>query len=55
MRVILSSSAGAQGLCLFQCSAGMPITDVVMALLNGKGTLEQATAALMQRPPEPER
>ena len=33
----------------------MPITDVVTALLNGKVTLEHATAALMQRPPKPER
>ncbi|MFJ8697819.1 NAD(P)H-dependent glycerol-3-phosphate dehydrogenase [Streptomyces ardesiacus] len=33
----------------------MPITDVVTDLLNGKITLAQATAALMQRPPKPER
>ncbi|WP_055531524.1 NAD(P)H-dependent glycerol-3-phosphate dehydrogenase [Streptomyces graminilatus] len=33
----------------------MPITDVITALLNGKVTLGQATAALMQRPPKPER
>lgn len=33
----------------------MPITDVITALLNGKVTLAQATAALMQRPPKPER
>ncbi|MEW1873744.1 NAD(P)H-dependent glycerol-3-phosphate dehydrogenase, partial [Streptomyces caelestis] len=33
----------------------MPITYVVTALLSGKVTLEQATAALMQRPPKPER
>ncbi|MEU2598180.1 NAD(P)H-dependent glycerol-3-phosphate dehydrogenase [Streptomyces hirsutus] len=33
----------------------MPITDVITALLNGKATLDQATAALMQRPPKPER
>ncbi|MEU0221148.1 NAD(P)H-dependent glycerol-3-phosphate dehydrogenase [Streptomyces sp. NPDC006265] len=33
----------------------MPITDVVTALLNGKITRDQATAALMQRPPKPER
>ncbi len=33
----------------------MPITDVITALLNGKVTLDQATAALMQRPPKPER
>ncbi|MCV2460500.1 NAD(P)-dependent glycerol-3-phosphate dehydrogenase [Streptomyces sp. ICN988] len=33
----------------------MPITDVITALLNGTVTLEQATAALMQRPPKPER
>jgi glycerol-3-phosphate dehydrogenase (NAD(P)+) len=33
----------------------MPITDVVTDLLNGKITLDQATAALMQRPPKPER
>ncbi|MGA5343526.1 NAD(P)H-dependent glycerol-3-phosphate dehydrogenase [Streptomyces griseoincarnatus] len=32
----------------------MPITYVVTALLSGKVTLEQATAALMQRPPKPE-
>jgi glycerol-3-phosphate dehydrogenase (NAD(P)+) len=33
----------------------MPIADVITALLNGKVTLDQATAALMQRPPKPER
>ncbi len=33
----------------------MPITEVMTALLNGKITLDQATAALMQRPPKPER
>ncbi|MFI8308843.1 NAD(P)H-dependent glycerol-3-phosphate dehydrogenase [Streptomyces sp. NPDC085927] len=33
----------------------MPITDVITALLNGKVTLDEATAALMQRPPKPER
>ncbi|WP_055469084.1 NAD(P)H-dependent glycerol-3-phosphate dehydrogenase [Streptomyces ardesiacus] len=33
----------------------LPITGVVTALLNGKITLEQATAALMQRPPTRER
>ncbi|WP_030570399.1 NAD(P)H-dependent glycerol-3-phosphate dehydrogenase [Streptomyces aureocirculatus] len=33
----------------------MPITDVITTLLNGKITLGQATAALMQRPPKPER
>ncbi|WP_274565074.1 NAD(P)H-dependent glycerol-3-phosphate dehydrogenase [Streptomyces spiramyceticus] len=33
----------------------MPITDVISALLNGKVTLDQATAALMHRPPKPER
>ncbi|MEU3159048.1 NAD(P)H-dependent glycerol-3-phosphate dehydrogenase [Streptomyces mutabilis] len=32
----------------------MPITYVVTTLLSGKVTLEQATAALMQRPPKPE-
>ncbi|MEU1622392.1 NAD(P)H-dependent glycerol-3-phosphate dehydrogenase [Streptomyces sp. NPDC005722] len=33
----------------------MPITDVMSALLQEKVTLEQAAAALMQRPPKPER
>ncbi|WP_405749430.1 NAD(P)-dependent glycerol-3-phosphate dehydrogenase [Streptomyces sp. NBC_01411] len=33
----------------------MPITAVITALLTGKVTLDQATAALMQRPPRPER
>lgn len=33
----------------------MPITDVVTALLHEKVTLDQAAAALMQRPPKPER
>ncbi|MEU4147342.1 NAD(P)H-dependent glycerol-3-phosphate dehydrogenase [Streptomyces parvulus] len=33
----------------------MPITDVVTELLNGKITLAEATAALMQHPPKPER
>ncbi|MFF3559679.1 NAD(P)H-dependent glycerol-3-phosphate dehydrogenase [Streptomyces sp. NPDC002574] len=33
----------------------MPITEVVSALLNEKVTLDQAGAALMQRPPKPER
>ncbi|WP_405562811.1 NAD(P)-dependent glycerol-3-phosphate dehydrogenase [Streptomyces phaeochromogenes] len=33
----------------------MPITDVISALLHDKVTLDQATAALMQRPPKPER
>ncbi|MFD4947137.1 NAD(P)H-dependent glycerol-3-phosphate dehydrogenase [Streptomyces sp. NPDC058409] len=33
----------------------MPITEVISALLNGKITLDQAAAALMQRPPKPER
>ncbi|WP_328834588.1 NAD(P)H-dependent glycerol-3-phosphate dehydrogenase [Streptomyces europaeiscabiei] len=32
----------------------MPITDVVSALLHEKVTLDQAAAALMQRPPKPE-
>ncbi|MFE2302691.1 NAD(P)H-dependent glycerol-3-phosphate dehydrogenase [Streptomyces sp. NPDC059445] len=32
----------------------MPITDVISALLHEKVTLEQAAAALMQRPPKPE-
>lgn len=32
----------------------MPITDVITALLNGKVTLGQATAALMQRPTKSE-
>ncbi|MFD7919686.1 NAD(P)H-dependent glycerol-3-phosphate dehydrogenase [Streptomyces sp. NPDC059740] len=33
----------------------MPITDAITALLNGTVTLDQATAALMQRPAKPER
>lgn len=33
----------------------MPITEVISALLNEKVTLDQAAAALMQRPPKPER
>ncbi|MFF2902896.1 NAD(P)H-dependent glycerol-3-phosphate dehydrogenase [Streptomyces sp. NPDC057966] len=33
----------------------MPITEVITALLGGKITLDQATAALMERPPKPER
>ncbi|MFD7130821.1 NAD(P)H-dependent glycerol-3-phosphate dehydrogenase [Streptomyces sp. NPDC059894] len=33
----------------------MPITDVISALLHDKVTLDQATAALMRRPPKPER
>jgi glycerol-3-phosphate dehydrogenase (NAD(P)+) len=33
----------------------MPITEVVTAVLNEKVTLAQAVAALMQRPPKPER
>ncbi|MFD9535060.1 MULTISPECIES: NAD(P)H-dependent glycerol-3-phosphate dehydrogenase [unclassified Streptomyces] len=33
----------------------MPITDVISALLTEKVTLSQAAAALMQRPPKPER
>ncbi|MEU8976035.1 NAD(P)H-dependent glycerol-3-phosphate dehydrogenase [Streptomyces monashensis] len=33
----------------------MPITSVVSALLHDKVTLNQAAAALMQRPPKPER
>lgn len=33
----------------------MPITEVVSALLHEKVTLEEAAAALMQRPPKPER
>lgn len=33
----------------------MPITEVISALLNDKVTLDQAAAALMQRPPKPER
>ncbi|MEU5599754.1 NAD(P)H-dependent glycerol-3-phosphate dehydrogenase [Streptomyces sp. NPDC020298] len=32
----------------------MPITTVVTALLNGKVTLDEAVAELMQRPPKPE-
>lgn len=32
----------------------MPITDVISALLNGKVTLGEATAALMERPTKPE-
>ncbi|MER6198071.1 NAD(P)H-dependent glycerol-3-phosphate dehydrogenase [Streptomyces sp. NPDC001586] len=33
----------------------MPITEVISALLNEKVTLDEAAAALMQRPPKPER
>jgi glycerol-3-phosphate dehydrogenase (NAD(P)+) len=33
----------------------MPITDIISALLHEKVTLEQAAAALMERPPKPER
>ncbi|MFF7415707.1 NAD(P)H-dependent glycerol-3-phosphate dehydrogenase [Streptomyces lydicus] len=33
----------------------MPITDVITTLLDGKVTLDEATAALMQRPPKSER
>ncbi|MET9322014.1 NAD(P)H-dependent glycerol-3-phosphate dehydrogenase [Streptomyces sp. NPDC003038] len=33
----------------------MPITEVISALLHQKVTLDQAAAALMQRPPKPER
>ncbi|MFI6004932.1 NAD(P)H-dependent glycerol-3-phosphate dehydrogenase [Streptomyces sp. NPDC051366] len=33
----------------------MPITDVMSALLTEKITLDEAAAALMQRPPKPER
>ncbi|MFJ8983012.1 NAD(P)H-dependent glycerol-3-phosphate dehydrogenase [Streptomyces sp. NPDC102282] len=33
----------------------MPITEVMSDLLNDKISLDQATAALMQRPPKPER
>ncbi|MFC9759975.1 NAD(P)H-dependent glycerol-3-phosphate dehydrogenase [Streptomyces sp. NPDC056921] len=33
----------------------MPITEVISALLNDKITLDEAAAALMQRPPKPER
>ncbi|MCC3773329.1 NAD(P)H-dependent glycerol-3-phosphate dehydrogenase [Streptomyces sp. UNOB3_S3] len=33
----------------------MPITEVVAALLREKVTLDEAVAALMQRPPKPER
>ncbi|MGW1159385.1 NAD(P)H-dependent glycerol-3-phosphate dehydrogenase [Streptomyces sp. NPDC002519] len=33
----------------------MPITDAITALLNGTVTLDQATAALLQRPAKPER
>ncbi len=32
----------------------MPITEVISALLNDKVTLDEAAAALMQRPPKPE-
>lgn len=35
--------------------AEMPITDVISALLHEKVTLDQAAAALMQRPLKPER
>lgn len=33
----------------------MPITEVISDLLHEKVTLDQAAAALMQRPPKPER
>lgn len=33
----------------------MPITEVISALLNEKLSLDEAAAALMQRPPKPER
>jgi glycerol-3-phosphate dehydrogenase (NAD(P)+) len=33
----------------------MPITEIVSDLLHEKVTLDQAAAALMQRPPKPER
>jgi glycerol-3-phosphate dehydrogenase (NAD(P)+) len=33
----------------------MPITEVMAALLQGKIALDEAAAALMQRPPRPER
>ncbi|MFF3864004.1 NAD(P)H-dependent glycerol-3-phosphate dehydrogenase [Streptomyces sp. NPDC002209] len=33
----------------------MPITEVISSLLHEKVTLDQAAAALMQRPPKPER
>jgi glycerol-3-phosphate dehydrogenase (NAD(P)+) len=33
----------------------MPITEVVSDLLHDKVTLDEAAAALMQRPPKPER
>jgi glycerol-3-phosphate dehydrogenase (NAD(P)+) len=33
----------------------MPITDVISALLHEKVTLDEAAAALMQRPTKPER
>jgi hypothetical protein len=33
----------------------MPITEVISALLHAKVSLAQAAAALMQRPPKPER
>ncbi|WP_369153695.1 NAD(P)H-dependent glycerol-3-phosphate dehydrogenase [Streptomyces sp. R17] len=33
----------------------MPLTEIVSALLHEKVTLDQAAAALMQRPPKPER
>lgn len=33
----------------------MPITEVISALLHDKVTLDEAAAALMQRPPKPER
>lgn len=33
----------------------MPITTVISALFHDKITLDEATAALMQRPPKPER
>ncbi len=36
-------------------SVEMPIAGVISALLNDKITLTEAAAALMQRPPKPER
>ncbi|WP_340375974.1 NAD(P)H-dependent glycerol-3-phosphate dehydrogenase [Streptomyces sp. SS7] len=33
----------------------MPITEIISALLHEKASLEEAAAALMQRPPKPER
>ncbi|MFF3505552.1 NAD(P)H-dependent glycerol-3-phosphate dehydrogenase [Streptomyces sp. NPDC003247] len=47
----------AEAICALARAHGveMPITDVISALLHEKVTLDEATAALMQRPAKPER